>query len=234
MKEIRNAERSGGSPSKRTKVPPHDAQLLPTQGNFQEPEAPATQDGQQQGEGEPTTSTSGHCEMEGEEQSVATEMSPGEDTPLSASHADAPPAATQASGTAPVTRTTSTRRRRRRSPRVTDRQLEVESKALSLIGRVDGDDQFDYFGYMMASICRQMPVERQYQFMSFCLAVAGDFTHAPALPELGELITHFRQALRSHQCHASGAVSTATQTQPLPTPAPYPTPPLPTAGAQFY
>ncbi|XP_075684280.1 uncharacterized protein LOC142652514 [Rhinoderma darwinii] len=132
MKEVRNAERCGGSPLKKTKVSHHDELLFslpsrgqrPTEGNFQEPEAPATQDEQQQMEREPTPSTSTQHEAEGEEQLaedlVATDMLLGDETPvsspLSVSHRDAPPVATQVSHPAPPTSNSSMRGRRRTPP----------------------------------------------------------------------------------------------------------------------
>ncbi|XP_075696901.1 uncharacterized protein LOC142662571 [Rhinoderma darwinii] len=252
MKVVRKAKRSGGSPVKRPKVPHHDDLLFilpsrgqrPTEGNFQEPEAPATQDEQQQMEREPTPSTSTQHEAEGEEQLagdlVATDMPLGEETPVSSplpvSHLDAPPVATQVSDPAPHT-CNSSRRGRRRTRRVRNRQLVVQTESMSLIQRVDGDDKFDlfiFFGYALASSCRQMPTERQDHFIAFCHTVAADFPNAPALPELSVLLIHFRQAVQLHQAQLSGAVSTTTQSQPLTAPAPYPAPPLPTAGGQFF
>ncbi|XP_075710459.1 uncharacterized protein LOC142743497 [Rhinoderma darwinii] len=174
LKVLRKTERSGGSPSKRVKVPHHDELLFilpsrgqrPTEGNYQEDEGPATQDEQQQMEREPTPSTSTHYEAEGEEELtgclLATEMSLGEETHWGRrlQHDGAPPVATQVSDPAPPTCTSSTRGRSR-TPRVTDRQLQVETETLSFIQRVGADDRFDLFGHALASSCCQLPTERR-------------------------------------------------------------------------
>ncbi|XP_075699377.1 uncharacterized protein LOC142664248 [Rhinoderma darwinii] len=189
-------------------------------------------------EREPTPSTSTHCEAEGEELAgclVAIEMSLGEETPVSSpvplQHLGAPPVATQVSDPAPPT-CTSSMWGRRRTPRVTDRQLQ-ETEALSFIQRVDADDRFDLFGHALASSCRQLPTERQEDFMCFSFGVVADFHHTLALPEVGGLLTRFRQALGPRRGQFSDAVSTATQRQNLGNPAPYPAPYLPTARTQF-
>ncbi|XP_044127910.1 uncharacterized protein LOC122921753 isoform X2 [Bufo gargarizans] len=69
-----------------------------------------------------------------------------------------------------------------------DRQLHRE--ALSLIRRLNGDDEYDYFGYEIASSCRQMRPDRQEDFMSYIHAVTSVFRSNQPLPDIEDMICH--------------------------------------------
>ncbi|KAG8579960.1 hypothetical protein GDO81_011107 [Engystomops pustulosus] len=92
----------------------------------------------------------------------------------------------------PATRTAPTRGWGRKSLRATDRQLDVESEAMSLIRRADADDDCDFFGYGIAARCRQMSPGVRNDFMAYVYAAAAAFDSATTLPELGDMINHLR------------------------------------------
>ncbi|XP_056430390.1 uncharacterized protein LOC130369316 [Hyla sarda] len=83
-----------------------------------------------------------------------------------------------------------TAQRTRRSLRITDSQLEVESQALSFIQRVDSSDDCSYFGYEMASCCHKVPLDCQSHFKPYCHAVVQVFLSPQALPPLEDMIKH--------------------------------------------
>ncbi|XP_069824647.1 uncharacterized protein [Dendropsophus ebraccatus] len=79
-------------------------------------------------------------------------------------------------------------RRTRRTLRTMDRELDVESQALSLIRRIDGKDQFDHFGSLMAFFCRRISPQFVGHYMALCHAMATVFEFAETLPPLEDMI----------------------------------------------
>ncbi|XP_040294064.1 uncharacterized protein LOC121005397 isoform X1 [Bufo bufo] len=258
LKEVKNAEKNGSSPSKRKKMPHYEELLfiLPSrgsrthQGNCQETDSPAESptepDEHQQREPASSTSTEPTHKVEVIQEDlsvhswVATPPSPdiaatSAPTAAAVSKSVAAPAATRTTRPSPSSRTSFSRGRSRRSLRTMERQLEVESEVMSLIRRVDGDDRFDFFGYGLASLCRQMPTHIQDNFMSFVHAAAAVFGSANPLPDLGDLIQTLRWATGLRQqppvsLPRPRVMSTSTQTDPVNFSAPSP----PTTGSQFY
>ncbi|XP_073540365.1 uncharacterized protein [Phyllobates terribilis] len=266
LKERRQAIRSGISPSKRRKMPFYDELLFimpnceprTSQGSYQETESlaesPAAYDELQQMESEPTPSTSAapiqEVEVDLEDQAdtswVATPPSPGEETSAAASKITAVTISTVSPVpvvipiTRPMlpTRTASIRGRSRRALRVTDRNLEGESESMSLNRRVEGNDRFDFFGFGLASHCRQMRSEHQDDFMSFVHAAAGLFNTADSLPDLGDLINTLRWAsglreLPPRSLPRPRVKSISIQTDPVNFSALQPPPVQPTTGSQL-
>ncbi|KAM3926498.1 uncharacterized protein RB166_009343 [Leptodactylus fuscus] len=133
----------------------------------------------------------------------------------------------------PLTRTPPPRPWGRKSLRAMDRQLEVESEAMSLMRKVDGEDDCDFFGYGIATRCRQMHPRVRNDFMSYVYAAAAVFDSANPMPELGDLINHLRSVtgLRGTPFTPKPEVmSTSSQTDPVNFTVP---PSNPTAGSQF-
>ncbi|XP_069608673.1 uncharacterized protein [Ranitomeya imitator] len=265
LKERRQAIRSGISPSKRRKMPFYDELLFimpncepwTSQGSYQETESlaesPAAYD-QQQMESESTPSTSAapiqqvKVDLEDQVESswLATPPSPVEET----SAATTKIAAVTISSVSPVpvvipatrpmlpTRTASIRGRSRRALRLTDRHLEGERESMSPNWRVEGNDRFDFFGFGLASHCRQMRPEHQDDFMSFVHAAAGLYDTAESLPDLGDLINTLRWAsglreLPPRSLPRPRVKSISIQTDPVNFSALQPPPAQPTTGSQL-
>ncbi|XP_056378902.1 uncharacterized protein LOC130274504 [Hyla sarda] len=213
LKEERNAERSGSTNPRRRKCPFHDELmfLLPirrprkSRGNYRENQSRAESadedDGQQP---TPSTSTPAPQETEGDIEElvgplwVSQPSSPIEEMAATTATKPRPAAATspvvqtQHARTAPVTRAASMLRQSRRTLRNMDRHLEVESQALSPIRRVDSEDEYDIFGYRIASRCRQMRPDVRDTFIAYVGVAATVFESAYPLPKLGDLINHLR------------------------------------------
>ncbi|XP_075703196.1 uncharacterized protein LOC142667560 isoform X2 [Rhinoderma darwinii] len=251
QRHLRQAERSGSAPSQVSQCPYHQQLLflLPNRalrqssGNVERriEECPAAQEEQQQSESEPPPSTSHQESLEAEPHSpddagpswVSTAAQGAEET-------SAPPAAVPLPVATPThpplpTRSPSTRQQSRRTLRTMDRQLEVETNAMSFIRRVNGDDDFDYFGYAIASRCRQMQRHVGQTFISYVHAVVAAFEIAVPLPPLEELVysLHTTTGLRdpsSRMPHSPRSLNASTQTE-------MPNPPsshsIPSAGSQF-
>ncbi|KAM3913583.1 uncharacterized protein RB166_018839 isoform 1-T2 [Leptodactylus fuscus] len=240
LKEERNARRSGTPPSQRSRVPFHDELLfilpkkgfhsskgnsrgkdsVPTSPSVEDTHKPKNMDATALKIVEPTEETDEDSEDKPGPSKVEWPPTvPGEATTAAATRSAAGPVDPT---TYPVhsTRSTSTHWRGRRTLGRVDQQLDMESEALSLIRSVDDNDLFDYFGYGIASCCRQMRTEAQQDFISFVYAAAAFFNSVFPLPELGDLInslwsvTGMRNASSLSQPRRR-VVSTSTQTEPV-------------------
>ncbi|XP_075710972.1 uncharacterized protein LOC142745396 [Rhinoderma darwinii] len=163
-----------------------------------------------------TPEAEGHSEEEAGPSWAHTEADGSEEQPEA-------PAAAQLSrasptGPAPPTRTPATRQRARRTLRTMDRQLEVESDAMSFIRRVHGDDEFDYFGYAIASRCRRLPPEVAQDVITYFQAAVAVFEFAAHMPPVEELIGSLnrvagRREARSQMPHSRFVQNSSTQTE---------------------
>ncbi|XP_071986797.1 uncharacterized protein [Engystomops pustulosus] len=218
LKEERNADRSGASPSQRPKVPFHDELMfiLPRKGFSQSEDKDQDKESLPEERG-PTPVTSIDPEEDLDDHAGPSRVATPPTTAEATTSATAPEVTPPAKRSAPLTRTAFLHGQSRKTLRRTERQLEVESEALSLIRRVDGDDLFDYFGYGIASCCRQMRPTVQQDFISFVYAAAAVFNTVNPLPELGDLINSLWCVSGLRSAAASSrirVVSTYTQTDP--------------------
>ncbi|XP_075690583.1 uncharacterized protein LOC142658855 [Rhinoderma darwinii] len=246
FKHLREIERNGSSPSRHPKCPFYDELLflLPnrslrsSEGNYRDRESLADDQAEQEEQWEskhtPTLSMEVKEEPEDEPEDQAGPSSVAT-PPLDETTAAAYVTTTTARPAFP-TRTGTTRMWSRRNLQAMDRRLEVESEALSLMRRVDVDDDCDFFGYGIAYRCRQMRRDIRDNFISYVYAAANVFNSANPLPELGDLINHLRSVTGLRDAPPPsvprpGVVSTSFQSGPINLPAP---PQLPTAGPVFH
>ncbi|XP_056376425.1 uncharacterized protein LOC130273499 [Hyla sarda] len=198
VKGIKKAEKSGSAGGKRKKIPYEDQLqclrpnrvLRPTSGNFQAP-SNTQQDADEEPRSEPVCSDTPleseapgpsnpleyfdqHLDVEEDVSNLSSDLPPSSTPTPAAGEIEEMEEATNIPSSQTTTRPP-TARRTRRSLRITDSQLEVESQALSFIRRVDSSDDSSYFGYEMASCCRKEPLDRQNHFKAYYHAVAQVF-----------------------------------------------------------
>ncbi|XP_040266899.1 uncharacterized protein LOC120981428 isoform X2 [Bufo bufo] len=118
----------------------------------------------------------------------------------------------------PPTATSATCGQNEEARQLIDKQLHRE--ALSLIRRLNGDDEYDYFGYEIASSCRQMRPDRQEDFMSYIHAVTSVFRSNQPLPDIEDMICHVQWVAGLRPAPPPSlsrpeATSSTTQTDPI-------------------
>ncbi|XP_056419626.1 uncharacterized protein LOC130361084 [Hyla sarda] len=221
IKMSNKQETSGSSPAKRAKIPYEEQltflqpsrQLRRTSGNYQvETPAEEAMDVLQE-DITPRTSGTTTPVPETSTESDGRERNPQDPDPSQAPPSQETPDPSQAT-TSLDTNPPSSQSTQRRPLRIRDKQLEVEEQALSLIRRVDGNDDCDYISYTLATHCHKIPnnVNRQ-DFMSYCFVAATVFASVEPLPPVEDLIKDLKikvgqRSLSPHGVHVS------TQTKP--------------------
>ncbi|XP_056392611.1 uncharacterized protein LOC130285279 [Hyla sarda] len=199
--------------------------LRPTSGNFQAPsntqqdadEEPRSEtvrsdtplESEAPGPSNPLEYFDQHLDVEEDVSNLSSDLPPSSTPTPAAGEIEEMEEATNIPSSQTTTRPP-TARRARRSLRITDSQLEVESQALSFIRRVDNSDDSSYFGYEMASCCRKVPLDRQNHFKAYCHAVAKVFLSPQALPPLEDMIKKI-----AHHSWTQGPQPSTTCTQYL-------------------
>ncbi|XP_075715283.1 uncharacterized protein LOC142750231 isoform X2 [Rhinoderma darwinii] len=193
-KQLAKKPQSGSSPERRTAIAHLEEpaflipsrELPPSRGNV--PPRPQQLRGlaqvQQQAEGPSPQKVVGEMQAEDmAEEDVAQESTQATASPVGRT-CPAPPAV--------APRRKQRRRGGRKRAQTPKTANTVESQALTMIRRVQAEDDFHKFGHSVAGRCRRMPQNRQAGFMT-CLSALSDIFEAPEpLIDVADIIFHLR------------------------------------------